>query len=65
MFADRNSSGNGGSGLGARGDVLLATGGEDGVLRVWELRADRSEFYVDSREWYRGGGRGNNARQAC
>lgn len=27
----------------ASGGMLLATGGEDGMLRVWELRADRSE----------------------
>lgn len=27
------------------GMMLLATGGEDGILRVWELSADRSESY--------------------
>lgn len=44
-FVDRKTGGNGGSGSGNReteggGATLLATGGEDGVLRVWELLAD-------------------------
>ena len=40
-FAERPPDGNGNGGT--SGGILLATGGEDGMLRVWELRADRSE----------------------
>lgn len=37
-FVERKPRGSGGNGE-AEGVMLLATGGEDGVLRVWELRA--------------------------
>ena len=44
-FVERKPGGGGGNG-GAEGVILLATGGEDGVLRVWELRANASsEFW--------------------
>lgn len=38
-FVERKPGGSGGNGEATEGVVLLATGGEDGVLRVWELRA--------------------------
>lgn len=42
-FVERKPDGSGSNGEG-EGVTLLATGGEDGVLRLWELRADaRSE----------------------
>ena len=43
-FTERTFEGNGNGE--ASGGMLLATGGEDGMLRVWELRADRSEWRV-------------------
>ncbi|CAM9542491.1 unnamed protein product [Laminaria digitata] len=54
-FADRTLEGNGNGE--ASGGMLLATGGEDGMLRVWELRADRSKSRAGGSA---GGGRGGD-----
>lgn len=44
-FLERNNDGSNGNRETDGGVTLLATGGEDGVLRVWELHADaRSEY---------------------
>ncbi|CAM9462851.1 unnamed protein product [Ectocarpus sp. 13 AM-2016] len=49
-FLDRNNSGSDGSRETDGGVMLLATGGEDGVLRVWELQADARTGSGDGRE---------------